>query len=166
MDTGTNVSYKAFPMKPKFSVIDITDLDGRICEDTWLALSEKVHRQLRPLLPSDYEGKMRKIFSDGGRMSVAVCDGQVTGVAVYRIYENTADGLMMYVDDLVTDESRRSMGAGKALLDHLKKVALENGCDHIKLDSGTQRRQAHKFYFREGLTIVAFHFLKALKMEE
>jgi len=30
------------------------------------------------------------------------------------------------------------------------------------LDSGTQRTQAHKFYFREGMVVTSFHFAKKL----
>jgi hypothetical protein len=45
----------------------------------------------------------------------------------------------------------------------MENVAVERGCDTFALDSGTQRQQAHKFYFREGLTIPAFHFSKSLK---
>jgi GNAT superfamily N-acetyltransferase len=98
-------------------------------------------------------------------MAVAVRGGKVAGVAVYRVYVNTADGLMMYVDDLVTDEAQRSKGVGKALLAYLEKRARKAGCENFMLDSGTHRRQAHKFYFREGLTVVAFHFLKPLKVK-
>ena len=98
-------------------------------------------------------------------MAVAVRNNNTVALAVYRIYENTADGSMMYIDDLVTDQSQRSTGAGKSLLDHLTALARERGCENLKLDSGTQRQQAHRFYFREGLTIIAFHFLKALKKQ-
>jgi hypothetical protein len=33
----------------------------------------------------------------------------------------------------------------------------------LALDSGTQRTDAHRFYFREGLVIPAFCFRKTLK---
>ena len=41
-------------------------------------------------------------------------------------------------------------------------AARERGCDYLALDSGTQRQQAHKFYFREGMTITSFHFDKKI----
>ena len=31
-------------------------------------------------------------------------------------------------------------------------------CDQLQLDSGVQREQTHRFYFREGLTINCYHF--------
>jgi hypothetical protein len=67
------------------------------------------------------------------------------------------------VDDLVTDEARRSRGVGRALLAHLEEKARKLGCDVLALDSGAQRAAAHKFYFREGMHIPGFCFRKTLK---
>ena len=141
-------------------VIEISDSNGRIIEETWLPKAQAVHRQLRPQLPEDYTEKMRRVFSAGGRMAVGLIGGEVAGVAVYRIYENTASGVHMYVDDLVTTEEHRSKGVGKALIDHLQALAKQQGCEVLTLDSATHRLGAHKFYFREGFSIVAFHFAK------
>ncbi|MDP2345127.1 MAG: GNAT family N-acetyltransferase [Deltaproteobacteria bacterium] len=144
-------------------IIDLNDNNtGALIAPEWLPRAEAVHRQLRPDLAPNYAGTMGRVFAGGGRMSVAVVDDVVAGVAVFRVYVNTADGRHMYVDDLVTDETRRSSGVGKALLDHLQKRAVEQGCKSFKLDSGCQRQQAHKFYFREGLVVCAFHFRKML----
>jgi GNAT superfamily N-acetyltransferase len=145
-------------MTHAITIIDVTDRDGRIVAPDGLARAESVHRELRPHLASDYAGTMRRVFAGGGRLSIATRDDRVVGVAVHRIYENTADGVHLYVDDLVTTELERSRGAGKALLDHLKAIARDAGCAFLTLDSGTQRRQAHKFYFREELVVTAFHF--------
>ena len=143
-------------------VVDINDSAGTIVEPDWLAKSESVHRQLRPQLPASYREKMQRVFAGGARMCVAERGGSVVGVAVYRIHENTFDGVQMYVDDLVTDETKRSQGVGKALLDHLQAIARRARCEAFTLDSGTQRQQAHKFYFREGMVVTSFHFAKPL----
>ena len=141
-------------------IIEINDLDGRILEVEWLRKARFTHQQLRPQLPEDYVSKMSRVFANGGRMTVAVSDDVVVGVAVYRIYENTASGIHMYVDDLVTSEAQRSRGIGKALLDHLQMLARRRDCQALTLDSATHRLGAHKFYFREGLPIIAFHFAR------
>ena len=99
----------------------------------------------------------------GARMCVATEAGAVRGVAVYRINENTFEGLHLYVDDLVTDEKQRSRGVGRALMEHLQGLARAADCEACTLDSGTQRVQAHKFYFREGMVVSSFHFRKPLK---
>lgn len=143
--------------------IDVNDESGAVIQSEWLAKAEAVHRQLRPHLPADYAGKMRRVFAGGGRLAVAVRDGEVCGVAVHRTYENTFDGLHMYCDDLVTDERQRSSGVGKSLLDHMRNLAKARGCLSFTLDSGTQRHQAHKFYFREGMVATSLHFVQELK---
>ena len=143
-------------------IVEVTDERGELARPDWLRRAEGVHRQLRPHLPPEYEAKMRRVFAGGARMCVAVEGGEVAGVAVYRTYENTMYGNHLYVDDLVTDERLRSKGIGRALLGHLERKARSAGLDHLTLDSGTQRQQAHKFYFREGMLATAFHFVKKL----
>ena len=61
---------------------------------------------------------------------------------------------------LVTGASR---GIGRALLHHLERHAKDMECDVLALDSGTQRTDAHRFYFREGMVIPSFCFRKNLK---
>lgn len=143
-------------------LIDVTDDDGRITEPAWLARAEGVHRQLRTRLPPDYAAKLERVFDGGARMTVAAEGEAVTGVAIWRVYENTFSGVQMYVDDLVTDETRRSTGVGQALLEGLQQRARARHCKAFTLDSGCQRQQAHKFYFREGMVVTAFHFDKKL----
>jgi GNAT superfamily N-acetyltransferase len=141
-------------------IIRVTDDGGRLVEPDWLGRAEAVHRQLRPQLPEGYSRKMQAIFASGGEMCIAVREGKVAGVAVFRCFENTHAGRKFYLDDLVTDEAARSSGVGHALLVFLEKLARDRGCSGMELDSGTQRRQAHKFYFREGFVISSFAFRK------
>ena len=144
-------------------VMDVTDADGRVAEPAWLGRAEAVHRQLRTALPADYAARLSQVFANGGRLAV-VADGEaVVGVALWRLIENTYEGRRLYVDDLVTDEARRSRGIGKLLLGHLESKARGLGCDVLALDSGAQRAAAHKFYFREGMHIPGFCFRKELK---
>ena len=144
-------------------IIAITNAVHDIIELEWLRQSESVHRQLRPLLPPDYVGRIREVFASGADMAVCVRDEKVCGITVFRIIEKTYSGRELYCDDLVTDESMRSTGIGHALMVYMEQVADARGCDCLALDSGTQRQQAHKFYFYEGLTVPAFHFSKSIK---
>lgn len=141
-------------------IIEVFAQGGRIEGSAWLARAEQVHRQLRPLLPADYMEKMGRVLNDA-RLALAVENDTVLGLAVYRWHENTYDGLKFYIDDLVTDEVRRSEGVGHALIAHLEDTAKKLGANGLVLDSGTQRIQAHKFYFREGFVIPAFNFKKS-----
>jgi len=143
-------------------MIEITDGRGAIVAHPWLERAEAVHRQLRTSLPADYGAKMQRVFAGGGRMVVAAEGDVVGGLAVWRVHENTAVGVQLYVDDLVTDEQRRSRGVGHALMQWLEQRARELACVALVLDSGTQRTRAHRFYFREGMVVVCFNFSKDL----
>jgi GNAT superfamily N-acetyltransferase len=144
-------------------IVQITGAGREVLEPRWLSRAEQVHRQLRPQMPADYSAKMRQVFHDGGEMCVAVQGQFVIGVAVYREFENTHVGRRFYIDDLVTDESERSTGAGKTLIAHLEKVARDRGCPGLDLESGTHRTRAHRFYFREDFYITAFSFRKEFR---
>ena len=148
------------------TIIEVTDLAGNLLSESALNRAESVHRQLRPKLPENYADTMRRVFAQGGRMLLAEVGGVVRGVAVWRCYENTAYGRFVYVDDLISDETHRSKGVGKALLDRCREIALAQQCQMLTLDSGTHRTQAHKFYFREHMTISAFHFVEPLDRAE
>ncbi len=141
----------------------VTDPAGRVVAPEWLHRAEAVHRQLRAQLPQDYVARMHAIFAGGGRMFVAMTGDEVTGVAVYRVIEDTNNGRKFYVDDLVTDKTKRSTGIGRALMQALEIEARRLDCNAFALDSGTHRGAAHKFYFREGMTITSFNFKKILR---
>lgn len=143
-------------------LIEITDATGGIAEPGWLKAAERVHRQLRPQLAAPYADAMGRVFEGGGRMIVALYAGEVAGVAVYRVYENTSQGRKLYVDDLVVDAECRSRGIGGALLGALDQKAADARCAVIDLDSGTGRERAHRFYFAAGYTIKTFGFKKNL----
>lgn len=84
----------------------------------------------------------------------------MVAVAGFRVGENLAWGLFLYVDDLVTLPTQRSRGYGARLLAWLKERAANEGCQQMHLDSGIQRKDAHRFYEREGMTMASFHFVE------
>ncbi len=101
---------------------------------------------------------IRLLISEGYQLACLEDAGQVVTVAGYQISTSLFMGKNLYVYDLVTADDARSRGHGAAMLDHLREIARMNGCEYMHLDSGTQRREAHKFYFREGMTVSSFHF--------
>jgi GNAT superfamily N-acetyltransferase len=147
-------------MSENCRIIPITDERREVVMPGWLTRAEAVHRQLRPKLPADYPAKMRLVFRQGGEMCVAAIGEEVAGLAVFRVFENTHVGLRFYVDDLVTDDTRRSTGVGRTLMDWLQEEARRRGCPGLDLESGTHRTRAHRFYFREGFVIPSFSFRK------
>lgn len=147
---------------PDVTLIEVTDRAGTVIAPAWLAAAESLHRDLRPQLPPHYGDAMARVFASGGRLIVAAQADAAAGLAVWRLLENTIYGRFLYVDDLVTDIRLRSSGVGTALLSRCEAIAVELGCRELVLDSGVQRGRTHRFYFREGFVVRAFHFGKTL----
>ncbi len=125
-----------------------------------------VLQQLRTHLGADDLAAV--LGSDAQRPSFfAAFEGDVClGVCGWRVIANTAAGRKLYVDDLVTADSARSQGVGAALLEHAEGIARREQCAVLDLDSGVQRHAAHRFYLRERLDIVSFHFAESLQVDE
>lgn len=123
----------------------------------------EVVRQLRPHLTAENYLTELQVVLDGGARLTACFDGtRVVGCSVFRVLQKLYLGTSIYVDDLITDEKTRSQGVGKALLEWIEAEAKRQGIDWVTLDSGVQRDQAHKFYFRQGYTVACFNFKKKL----
>ena len=136
------------------------DFDIREIEPAQTASTWPVMRQLRPHLDlAQYLAAVTRMRqTDGFRLLAAHVDGKVGAVAGFRTMEMLYCGRILSIDDLITDESQRSRGLGKALLDWLTQEAKSLGCAQIHLDSGLQRLDAHRFYERERFRKTAYHF--------
>jgi GNAT superfamily N-acetyltransferase len=122
-----------------------------------------VMRQLRTQLePGEYVERVKRIRDGGYRLVAVIEDGRVHCVAGFRVQEFLYAGRHLYVDDLITDGDVRSSGHGKMMLGWLVEEARRNGCEQFHLDSGVQRGEAHRFYFREGMRISSFHFFREI----
>jgi GNAT superfamily N-acetyltransferase len=138
----------------------VTTVVGKLTTDEDILAARAVICQLRPQVPETaYLETVRRMMRTDGYLQAAVFEGDiVVAVSGYRFIEMLYAGKTLYVDDLNTDETLRSRGYGKMLMDWLKREAKERGCVQLQLDSGVQREQTHRFYFREGLTINCSHF--------
>ena len=120
--------------------------------------------QLRThLSEQDFINQVKRQMTSGYQMAFVEAEGAVVSVAGFRISECLAWGVFMYVDDLVTDDSTRSKGYGKAMLEWLAVFAKRTGCKQLHLDSGVQRFGAHRFYLTHGMDITCHHFAMMLE---
>lgn len=118
-----------------------------------------VVHQLRPhLTPEELLRRVRSQERAGYRLAYVEVEGRPVAAAGFRILESLSSGRFLYVDDLVTLDAERSRGHGARLLAWLRERARAEGCQRLELDSGVQRKDAHRFYEREGLAITSYHF--------
>lgn len=134
----------------------ITDKEIEDCFDVMSEL--RTH-----LLRTSFLNTMREMEKEGYKLAFIKDKEKVVATAGYRVYSNLFMGKHLYVDDLVTSESERSKGYGEEMVVWLRNIAIKEGCNFYHLDSGTHRKEAHKFYFRQGFSIASFHFSENLK---
>jgi GNAT superfamily N-acetyltransferase len=132
--------------------------------DAEIAACYPIMRELRPHITDEsFVSRVRTLEKSGYRL--AYCQGPEGPVAVagFRLGESLSWGRFLYVDDLVTLQNKRSRGFGAALLSWLTELAAREGCSQLHLDSGIQRKDAHRFYEREGMQLTGYHFAKHLE---
>jgi GNAT superfamily N-acetyltransferase len=135
-----------------------------LSSDEGIKATFPVMSQLRHHLnEGEYLATVRRMETSDGYRLAAVFEGEwACCVAGYRFMELMAYGKVLYVDDLVTDEAARSRDFGGRMLGWLADEARGNDCERLHLDSGVQRHDAHRFYFREGMKISSYHFVRDL----
>lgn len=111
--------------------------------------------ELRKMLIDQMENGFKVVFVGDENLAYAV--------GGFRTLDVLFSGKTLYVDDLVTHSMHRRKGYAGILLKWMIQYAKENGYDHFSLDSGHQRKDAHRLYLNHGLDITAHHFGKDVK---
>lgn len=121
--------------------------------------------ELRPSLKSlqSFVNQVIEQQKEGYKLAAILENDEVVACMGFRIMNMLAWGKILYIDDLITKESFRGKGYGKTLLDYAAKVARDNGCNQVHLDTGYARHAAHKIYLNYGFQLICHHL--ALKLE-
>ena len=107
--------------------------------------------------PSTDEAAYRRALeeiraTEGNDILVAVDDGEVVGMCqllVFRHFQSHG-GRCAEIESMHVDPTVRSRGIGRQLLAAAVTLAERHGCYRVQLTSNTLRRDAHRFYAREG----------------
>jgi GNAT superfamily N-acetyltransferase len=85
--------------------------------------------------------------------------GMISMVFLSRLNQNTSE---MYVPELIVSQNYHSKGIGKKLINFSIKLGKEKKCHRIRLESGNQRIESHKFYKHLGFEDSSVFFTKNL----
>lgn len=89
------------------------------------------------------------IFSEDSTTQAVICekDGVPIGFAVYFFNYSTWLGKHgLYLEDLYVSQAERGCGAGKALLKHLARIAVNKGCGRFEWSVLDWNEPAINFY--------------------
>ncbi|MGE9269581.1 MAG: GNAT family N-acetyltransferase [Verrucomicrobiales bacterium] len=120
---------------------------------------------LNPDCPTDVLiGRFRRILREHPHYYPvgAYQDGTLVGFGAAWIATKIWCGRYLEVDNIVVHPDLRSSGIGGELMRYFEKLAKDNDCNLITLDSYTSNYDSHRFYHRHGYEIWGFHFVKTL----
>jgi len=134
------------------------------------SLLELLHELGRPKPQKNNElEKFEKLLKnymqeDDKKILVAQIDnskiiGMISIIFLSRLNQNT---LEMYVPELIVSQNYHSKGIGKKLINFSIKLGKEKQCHRIRLESGNQRVESHKFYKHLGFEDSSIFFTKNL----
>ena len=104
-------------------------------------------------------------YIDGKDRGVMVAEqdseivGMVSMMLLPRLNRTRSE---LYIPEMVVSESSRGMGVGKALMGSCVKIAKREKCYRIRLESGNQRKGAHRFYEKIGFEQSALSYTMAI----
>ena len=105
-----------------------------------------------PAVAEDMPARLERLAGDANaRVLVADSDGEAIGLATVHVrYTINHAAPLAQLTLLVVDETRRSSGVGRALVEAAERWAHERGCHRIVVTTALQRADAHVFYERIG----------------
>ncbi|MEO8043093.1 MAG: GNAT family N-acetyltransferase [Acidobacteriota bacterium] len=130
----------------------ITDTEIQDCYDVMSELRPHIARE-------DFLPRVRRQMKGFDYRLVYLKDeGETKAVAGIRVSEWLHGGKYLEIDDLVSKDGDRSKGYGGQLFDWIVELARAEDCAHVRLLSGVQRFDAHRFYLKKRMNIEAHYF--------
>ena len=127
--------------------------------DDQIAACYNVMSELRPhIAREEFLPRVRRQMETFDYRIAYLFDEEVKAVAGIRISEWLHGGKYLEIDDLVSKSGERSKGYGGRLFDWVVEFARAENCDHVRLLSGVQRFDAHRFYLAKRMNIEAHYF--------
>ena len=126
-----------------------------------LALLDQLEAIAHQLKNEDYEvGTIIKRGNDfladllaenTARVFVAEHDGQLIGLATFFFQPHIRSGkLRGHIEDFVVDQQYRGQHIGSQIMEAIFTFCRENDIKVVKLGSGVELLEAHKFYEKHG----------------
>ncbi|MDG5761705.1 GNAT family N-acetyltransferase [Natronococcus sp. A-GB1] len=141
-------------------LVEATADDLEALADRWYDLAEAMekHSELNELdadltEETAEDGFRAHLEDEDVTDSLVVHDGETIGFVTLREGYHSSRRYSKYlrIVNLAIDEDHRSQGHGAAVLERVKELARERGCDHLKVSCEWENEDARRFYRKSGL---------------
>lgn len=133
------------------------DLDTLV--DRWYSLAKSMesYDELNELVYTDADDVSRDGFrsyleSEESAYYLIVHENETIGYVLIQERPRPSRQYSSYlrIVDLHIDEDRRNRGHGTAVVERVKQMARDRGCDHLKVSCEWQNEDARRFYRETG----------------
>jgi len=91
----------------------------------------------------------KTLFAENGQVQALICElaGEPIGIAIYFYnYSTWLAKSGLYLEDLYVSAAHRGVGAGKKLLQHLAKIAVDQDCGRFEWSCLDWNKPSRDFY--------------------
>ncbi len=121
-------------------------------------------QQLTPALTVEaYASMLPDMLRHGYRQVGVFLNAHCIGLSGFWVNTKLYCGRYIEMDNVVVDAAHRSAGVGKMLTEWIIEKGRVEGCQVAMFDVYVHNKDAHRFYFREGYTILGFHMQRPLE---
>ena len=109
----------------------------------------------------------KKYISDSDKTILIAIRNEIEivgSVSIMFLPRLNQTSLEMYIPELIVLQKYQKKGIGKKLIDSCIDLAKEKKCHRIRLESGNQRKESHKFYLSLGFEQSSLSF--SMNLEE
>ena len=124
----------------KEKIIELTS------EDQWKEAFPILNQLRTDLSLGKYLDLLKVMTLEGYHLIALYTENKIVALAGIHMNINFYNQRFVFINDLVTDSSNRSKGYGEKLLEYIHDWARGKGAQYISLESGIQRKEAHRFY--------------------
>ena len=123
----------------------------------------------RPKEDSDvdeFRKLVKKYLKDSDKLILVAVYNEIEiigAVSIMFLPRLNQTNLEMYIPELIVQEKYRRKGIGKLLIHACINLAKKKKCHRIRLESGNNRKESHKFYESLGFEYSAKSFTKNLE---
>ncbi len=104
-----------------------------------------------PSTPASLRSNLEKVLLlPNNYVLVAELNHKVIGWTNVRLVYTIEWGTTSEIYGLIVDEHSRGKGIGKELIQQAKEWTKQQGLDKLRVRTNVKRKEAHRFYFREG----------------
>lgn len=129
----------------------VTENDIAKIADTYLVLRPHLNEK-------DLFANFDLLGREGYKMIYIGDESLAYAVLGFREMNIFFSGKTLYIDDLITHPDHRRMGYAGQLIDWVIAYARKHMFDHVSLDSGFSRKEAHRLYLNKRFQLESFHF--------